>query len=74
MANDKGKDSLSALSPRQLAKLIGVVLTERPETSQLTVQEVVEMGRQPYTGFGADSPRKTNGWRKKPCGMWASMG
>ncbi len=51
LANDKGKDSLSALSPHQLAKLIGVVLTERPETSQLTVQEVVEMGRQPYTGF-----------------------
>lgn len=42
---------LKTFSPRQLAKRIGVVLTERMESSQLTVSEVVEMGRQPYTGF-----------------------
>lgn len=51
LENGKGKAALSSLSPRQLAKLIGVVLTERPGTSLLTVQEVVEMGRQPHTGF-----------------------
>ena len=33
------------------ARLIGVVLTERPELQHMTVRELAGMGRSPYTGF-----------------------
>ena len=42
---------LDTYSERQLAKTIGVVLTERPDVQQMTVEEMVAMGRSPYTGF-----------------------
>ena len=42
---------LSNLSAIERARLIGVVLTERLEVQNLTVREVVAMGRSPYTGF-----------------------
>lgn len=42
---------LSDYSPRELAKEISVVLTSKPDVSQLTVKEVVGIGRSPYTGF-----------------------
>lgn len=35
----------------EVAQLISVVYTERAHAGALTVQEVVELGRQPYTGF-----------------------
>lgn len=38
-------------TPRQLAHQVSVVLTERPDTGQMTVSELVGMGRAPYTGF-----------------------
>ncbi len=44
----RGKD-LQLYTPRELARAIGVVLTSRPEAEALTAQEVVEMGRIPYT-------------------------
>ncbi|MBP7918606.1 MAG: ABC transporter ATP-binding protein, partial [Prevotella sp.] len=34
-----------------LALLVSVVLTERPDVQQMTVAEVVGLGRMPYTGF-----------------------
>ena len=34
-----------------LAKVIGVVLTERSNLQNMTVEELVGMGRSPYTGF-----------------------
>lgn len=34
-----------------LSKLIGVVLTERPSVSSMTVEQLVALGRSPYTGF-----------------------
>ena len=34
-----------------LSRLIGVVLTEKPDVQNMTVQELVAMGRSPYTGF-----------------------
>ena len=35
----------------ELAKRIGVVLTERPDIKSMTVREMVAMGRSPYTDF-----------------------
>ena len=46
----RGKD-ISTLSSAQLSKLIGVVLTERPDVQNMTVRDMVGMGRSPYTGF-----------------------
>lgn len=49
--------SLSAFSAQELAKIIGVVLTSKPDAAQLTVKEVVGIGRSPYTNFwGTLSP------------------
>lgn len=42
---------LNNLSAIERARLIGVVLTQRLEVQNLTVREVVAMGRSPYTGF-----------------------
>jgi len=36
---------------RELARQLGIVLTDRPEMDRTTVFEVVAMGRQPYTGI-----------------------
>lgn len=38
-------------SSGELAKVIGVVLTERINLSNMSVEELVGMGRSPYTGF-----------------------
>lgn len=43
----QGRDLL-AMSPRQRAQTVGLVLTRRPEAEALTAGEVVEMGRIPY--------------------------
>ena len=43
--------NLSTLREKQLAKLIGVVLTARPDVQNMTVEELVGLGRSPYTGF-----------------------
>ena len=42
---------LQAYTDNERARLIGVVLTERPELHHMTVSELVGMGRTPYTGF-----------------------
>jgi len=36
---------------QELSRLIGVVLTEKPELRNMTVEELVCVGRSPYTGF-----------------------
>jgi len=38
-------------SEKELAKQISVVLTEKTDTANITVNELVAMGRYPYTGF-----------------------
>lgn len=38
-------------SDSQLARLIGVVLTEKVDVTNMTVTEMVGLGRSPYTGF-----------------------
>lgn len=35
----------------ELSRLIGVVLTSKPNLQNMTVEELVAMGRSPYTGF-----------------------
>ena len=50
---DKGHhhSQLSTLNSKVLSRLIGVVLTEKPDVQNMTVLEMVAMGRSPYTGF-----------------------
>ena len=45
-----GKDLLS-YTPKERAKLLGIVLTERPDDMFLKVFDVVAAGRYPYTGM-----------------------
>lgn len=42
---------LSAYTPSELSRMISVVLTERPSVSSMTVEQLVALGRSPYTGF-----------------------
>lgn len=42
---------LSTFSDRRLSRTVGVVLTEKPDVRNMTVRELVGMGRAPYTGF-----------------------
>ena len=46
----EGRD-LEQYNERERARTIGIVLTEKPDVQQMTVMELVEMGRVPYTGF-----------------------
>lgn len=45
-----GRD-LAEYSSKELSKLIGIVYTDRTLAGALTVEELVSLGRQPYTGF-----------------------
>ena len=55
---------LSSYKERELATVIGVVLTEKNNLQNMTVRELVGMGRNPYTGFwgrlSADDRRKVD--------------
>ena len=42
---------LLALTDRQLSRQIGIVLTDKPDVQNMTAEELVAMGRSPYTGF-----------------------
>lgn len=42
---------MSSYSQSELAKLVAVVLTSRPSVSSMTVEQLVALGRSPYTGF-----------------------
>lgn len=44
-------ESLASMSPRKLSQTISLVYTDRTLAGALTVEEVVALGRQPYTGF-----------------------
>ncbi len=43
--------SLDKLTAHQLSKTLSVVLTEPPASRNLTVQELIALGRQPYTNW-----------------------
>lgn len=45
-----GKD-LTAYSPNEKAKLLGIVLTERPDDMFISVYDIVASGRYPYSGL-----------------------
>ena len=53
--------SCRSLRKDELARIFSVVLTEQPDAVNLTVHDVVAMGRMPYTGFfgslGADDEK-----------------
>ena len=45
--------STAGINRNELAKLISVMLTDRPKTDMMTCRDVIETGRYPYTGtFG----------------------
>ena len=45
------REEISSLSDKELSKLVGVVLTEKPDVRNMSVRELVSLGRSPYTGF-----------------------
>ena len=46
-----GWREISSMTDKELSKLIGVVLTEKPDVRNMSVRELVGLGRSPYTGF-----------------------
>lgn len=44
-------NDITTMSAAEVARLVSVVLTDRPLTPSLTATEMVGMGRAPYTGF-----------------------
>ena len=42
---------ISDFTDKELSKMIGVVLTEKPDIRNMTSRELVALGRSPYTGF-----------------------
>ena len=42
---------IDAFTDKELSQTIGVVLTEKPDIRNMTVRELVALGRSPYTGF-----------------------
>ncbi len=52
-----GNDDIHTLSPRQLAKRLSVVLTERVDAGLLSAYALVALGRHPYTNWRGDFSR-----------------
>ena len=46
----EGKE-ITTFNDKELSRLIGVVLTEKPDIKNMSVRELVALGRSPYTGF-----------------------
>jgi len=42
---------LTSFTDKERSRLIGIVLTEKPDVQNMTIEELVGMGRSPYTGF-----------------------
>ena len=42
---------IEAFSDKEISRMIGVVLTEKPDIRNMSVRELVALGRSPYTGF-----------------------
>ena len=43
--------TLTSFTDKELSRLIGIVLTEKPDVRNMTTDDLVGMGRSPYTGF-----------------------
>ena len=46
-----GDNDISTLKPTHLSCMLSIVLTSRPDVRNMTVEELVALGRAPYTGF-----------------------
>ena len=46
-----GNNDISTLKPTHLSRMLSIVLTSRPDVRNMTVEELVALGRAPYTGF-----------------------
>ena len=42
---------ITTFNDKELSRMIGVVLTEKPDIRNMSVRELVALGRSPYTGF-----------------------
>ena len=42
---------VTSFNDKELSRMIGVVLTEKPDIRNMSVRELVALGRSPYTGF-----------------------
>lgn len=42
---------IGGFTDKELARTVGVVLTDKPDVQNMTVRELVSFGRSPYTGF-----------------------
>ncbi len=47
----KAAREISEFTDKELSHVIGVVLTEKPDIRNMSVRELVALGRSPYTGF-----------------------
>jgi len=54
---------IATYSYRELSRLVGVVLTEKPDIRNMTVRELAALGRSPYTGF----------WGQLNAGDWQTV-
>ena len=43
--------SIGDISKADMARIVSIVLTDKPEIGNISVREVVALGRNPYTGF-----------------------
>lgn len=46
-----GEKEIASFTDKELSRMIGVVLTEKPDIRNMSVRELVALGRSPYTGF-----------------------
>lgn len=46
-----GDEEIDSMSKKRKSRLMGIVLTDRPDTANLTVRELVALGRSPYNNF-----------------------
>jgi iron complex transport system ATP-binding protein len=44
-------EQIESYSGKKLSQTIGIVLTEKPDIRDMTVRDLVSLGRNPYTGF-----------------------
>ena len=44
-------NDITSLSIKQMSKLVSVVLTDKPDVLNITANELIGLGRSPYTGF-----------------------
>lgn len=46
-----GDEEIDSLSTKRKSRLMGIVLTDKPDAINLTVRQLVALGRSPYTNF-----------------------